>query len=82
MSELFAEWNFPEVLCNDIKLVHQSGIITREFLEAHPMAGIVSIADVIAKVCKLESADCCVEPVTNETLTIAYAVRNSTCISG
>ncbi|NLE00946.1 MAG: HDOD domain-containing protein, partial [Fibrobacter sp.] len=69
MSELFAEWNFPEVLCNDIKLVHQSGIITREFLEAHPMAGIVSIADVIAKSLQVgRSADCCVEPVTNETL--------------
>lgn len=69
MSELFTEWKYPELLCNDIRFICRSVDLTRQFMSEHKLAGIVNIADIIAKSFQIgRGADCCIESVSREIM--------------
>lgn len=69
ISKLFEEWKFPEVLCNDIKIICRSINLTPQFVNEHKLASIVSVADIIAKSFQLgRSVDCCIEPISREVM--------------
>jgi HD-like signal output (HDOD) protein len=69
MAELFAEWKFPDSLCHEITYLCRSIQLTKEFLTSHPVAAIVSVADIIAKSFQLgRSADSCIESISTEIM--------------
>lgn len=69
ISKLFEEWRFPEVLCNDIKLVCRSINLTPQFVNEHKLVSIISFADIIAKSFQLgRSVDCCIEVISREVM--------------
>ena len=79
MAELFAEWNFPEILSNDIQYMCRSLEITTSFMKEHTVAAIISVADIIAKTFQIgRSVDCCIEQIPNdvfEHLRLAYGLQ-------
>jgi HD-like signal output (HDOD) protein/DNA-binding NarL/FixJ family response regulator len=81
MGQLFTEWNFPEALCNDVQFMGRSGSLTKNFMSEHPLAGIVSVADIISKSYQLgRSVDCCIESVPNdifENLRYPYGIQQA-----
>lgn len=71
ISELFTEWKFPEVLCEDIKIICRSISLTPQFVNEHKLASIVTVADIIAKSFQIgRSVDCCIEPISREVMEV------------
>lgn len=81
ISELFTEWKFPDIICSDVKLVCRSIKLTRQFVNEHKMASIISVSDIIAKCFQIgKNADCCIESIPNEVMEILrypYGIQHS-----
>jgi HD-like signal output (HDOD) protein/DNA-binding response OmpR family regulator len=69
MADLFAEWKFPDTLYQEVRYMCRTIQLTKDFITGHPLASVVSIADIIAKSFQLgRSVDSCIESIPTDVL--------------
>lgn len=64
MAELFAKWNFPDSIVQNVAYFGRHDMFSEQFLKERPLASIVNIAETIAKSLQVgREADCCVSGI-------------------